>query len=462
MKGRLTAIQLEYVLDHLGHHAKLSEKLRHLIAYGEKEAPGAASICFPASEAALDLDRIIRIDDIPVLYPLADHAESFFDFKDQSLCFHHDLLKSIFHFISGYEELKNKARDQYDRFPYKESLQYKLGIINKPVVNYYMEIILKGLKQFCEINSIPFQRSSLLKGPILMLSHDIDYVEAYDFRETGFKFKQLLGLADSPFNFKGRFRQAFIALYHFLNPFSKHNPFWNFEKLMEWEAERDIHSSYYFLEKDGDYDNSRYKFHKKKIRLLMERLADRGHEIGIHGTMQSYDNPGAMNSTVDHLRAVSPQTVTGIRQHYLRFKPGATAQIQAKAGLAYDASLGFSEFDGFRNSYCWPFKFFDFQEQKIMDYWEIPLSFMDVTHFYHRKLDFAQSSEAIEKLTDEVVKFKGVFSLLWHNSFFNEAEFPGITRHYKGVLDHLQSRGLKGITGREILEQMRGVDPVRN
>ena len=75
-------------------------------------------------------------------------------------------------------------------------------------------------------------------------------------------------------------------------------------------------------------------------------------------TMQSWDNPPAMNRTLDHLRAVSPEAVTGIRQHYLRFKPGQTAQIQAEAGLVYDASLGFSEHDGFRNSYCWPFKFF--------------------------------------------------------------------------------------------------------
>jgi hypothetical protein len=80
---------------------------------------------------------------------------------------------------------------------------------------------------------------------------------------------------------------------------------------------------------------------------------------------------------------------------------------------------------------------------------------MDVTHFYHRRLNLDQSRAAIEKLTNEVVKFNGVFSLLWHNSFFNEAEFPGITKHYTGILDHLQSQGMKGITGMEILERMK-------
>jgi len=458
MKGRLTAIQLEYVLDHLGHHAELHEELRQMIRYGEQAVPDKPSIHFPASEAELDLEKVIRIDDIPVLYPLAGGSDSFFDFEGHCLCFHHDLLKSIFHLLSGYEEVKNGARDVYDRFPYSESLQFKLGIIDKPVVNYYMETILTGLRQFCEMNRIPFQSKSILKGPILMLSHDVDLIEAYDFKETGFKFKQLLGLADCPYNLRTRVREAFTALYHFLNPFSTHNPFWSFDSLMEWEEERGFLSSYYFLEKDGKYDNSLYLFHQKKIRNLIEDLSARGHEIGIHGTMQSFDNLTAMRRTVEHLKAVSPEPVTGIRQHYLRFRPGLTAKIQARAGLAYDASLGFAENDGFRNSYCWPFKFFDFQEQRAMDYWEIPLTFMDVSHFYHRKLDFEQSLEAIEKLSSEVLKFKGVFSLLWHNSFFYETEFPGITAHYIRLLDHFHSLGMEGITGKEIISRMKGDD----
>ncbi|MCP4311779.1 MAG: hypothetical protein GY790_10985, partial [Bacteroidetes bacterium] len=350
---------------------------------------------------------------------------------------------------------KNGTADQYGRFPYSESLQFKLGIIDKPVVNYYMEIILKGMGEFCEINRIPFRNKPIFNRPVLMLSHDIDFINAYSLKETAFKFKQLLGLADSPFNMQGKIRDAFTAMYHFLSPFSKKNPYWNFGKMMEWESERGFRSSYYFLEKDGKYDNSYYHFHQKKIRNLFNELSDKGHEIGIHGTMQSYDNQSDMTRTVEHLRAVSPQAVTGIRQHFLRFKPNHTAQIQAKAGLEYDASLGFAEHDGFRNSYCWPFKFFDFDNNRTMDHWEIPLTLMDVTHFYYRKLSFEQSEESIKKLLAEVVKFNGILSLLWHNSFFNEWEFPGITNHYTEILDLFKFQGMEGIPGKEIIKQMK-------
>ena len=455
MKSRLSAIQVEYVLVHLGHHAELSDQLRQLIRYGDKPAPGTPAVYFPASEKALDLEAVITIDEVPVLYPLANETTPFYTIKEGSLDFHHDLLKSIFHLLSGYEELKNEIRDEYGRFPYSESLAYKLGIIHKPVVNYYMEIILKALQEFCKKSGIPFKRRVIFEHPVLMLSHDVDLIDAYDFKETAYKFKQLLGLAESPYNFRGKAADAFTALYHFLNPFSRTNPFWSFNRLMEWEAERNIRSTYFFLEKDGKYDNSRYSFQEPRIRKLMAELAAQGHEIGIHGTMQSWDDPGALNSTLERLRAVSPDTVSGIRQHYLRFKPGLTASLQAKAGLLYDASLGFSEHDGFRFAYCWPHKFFDFKKQQILDLWEIPLTLMDVSHFYKRGLDMEQSREAVKVLSDEVVRFKGIFSLLWHNSFFNEREFPGITEHYTWILDHCRSQGMEGITGKEIVSRIR-------
>ncbi len=40
MKGRLTAIQLEYVLDHIGHHAELSDELKSSHPIRGESGPG--------------------------------------------------------------------------------------------------------------------------------------------------------------------------------------------------------------------------------------------------------------------------------------------------------------------------------------------------------------------------------------------------------------------------------------
>ena len=325
MKNRLSAIQVEFVLVHLGHHMELSDELKQLISYGEKPSPGSPAVYFPASDKELDLESVLTIEDIPVLYPLNRDSGTFYTLEEKCLCFHHDLLKSVFHLLSGYEEVKNGRRDAYGRFPYVESLQARLGIIQKPVVNYYMEIILDGLREFCEKGGIAFRRKEIFERPVLMLSHDVDLLDAYDFKETAYKFKQLAGLAESPYPFRGKAADAFTALYHFLNPFSETNPFWSFDRLMEWEAERKIHSTYYFLERDGKYDNSRYNFHEPRIRKLIKELSDRGHEIGIHGTMQSWDDPEALNSTLNRLEETAPTS------RYLRPASVALRSLRLKA-----------------------------------------------------------------------------------------------------------------------------------
>ena len=179
----------------------------------------------PASDRCLELEQVIYIEDLPVLYPVSENKDLFYSFQGDHLIFHHDLLKSTFHLLSGFEEVKNGALDQYGRFPYKESLQFKLGIIQKPVVNYYFRIILEGIEEFARINSIPFQPNPALKRPVLMVSHDIDRTCGYGFFETGFRFKQLFGLAESYLSRKEILKDASVSLFHFLNPFSGKDPY---------------------------------------------------------------------------------------------------------------------------------------------------------------------------------------------------------------------------------------------
>ena len=455
MKGWLTESQKQFVLEHLAHHVSSSKEILDSFSFGNGNLKKNTCIQFLTSEDPLDLARVVWIEEIPVLYPVPDQPSSFYTIRDGNLIFHHDLFKSIFHLLSGYEEIKNGSSDQYGRFPYNESIQFKLGIIGKPVVNYYFESLLKGIHEFAKVNSFHFQRNPVFKSPVLMISHDIDIINGYGFFETGFKVKQLLGLASTTMSKKDHFKDLIISLFHFLNPLSRKDPYWTFENLMKWEEERGFRGTYYFLEKEGGRnDNSRYRFHDKKFKRLFQDLTARGHEVGIHGTLQSATSQEYMDRTVSNLRKESPAPVVGIRQHFLKFDPRVTARHQEKAGLKYDASLGFAEHDGFRHSYCWPFRLFDFQNDCSMDLWEIPLTLMESTHFYYRKLDLESSRSAIEKLVAEVVKFNGVFSMLWHNNSFDEREIAGITDLYTGILDLCKENQMEGLTGQAIQEQM--------
>ena len=76
----------------------------------------------------------------------------------------------------------SRERDEYGRFPWEASIQYKLGITGIPVVNYYFEVILEAFEPLlCQINGLPIQQGER-EAPVLFLSHDVDRIKKYSFR----------------------------------------------------------------------------------------------------------------------------------------------------------------------------------------------------------------------------------------------------------------------------------------
>ena len=131
------------------------------------------------------------------------------------------------------------------------------------------------------------------------------------------------------------------------------------------------------------------------------------------------------------------------------------AVIHEKAGISYDSTLGFPEHEGFRNSYCFPFKLFDFQSDRMIDVWELPLNVMDVTLFHYRKLTKDEAYKSVEVILDEINRFNGLFTLLWHNDFFDEDRYPGISEFYANLLRMIKTYHPLSLSGKEISNRMK-------
>ncbi len=454
MKGVLNKQQIDYVFYHLGFVFEITNDLKNRIRFNSKPENDKNYILFKLSKEKLDVKNVLKINDIPVLFPLGT-SDKFYHFENNELIFDHDILKSAFYLLSGYQEWNSKDLDHYDRFPYENSIQKKLGIINKPVVNYYFEIIVNAISEFCNLNKIPFKRKKLSDKFIFLLSHDIDLIDNYNYYEVVSKLKQALGLSKPLYS---KLKSIKIFLYYFIrwiNPFNKENPYWSFNKLLMIEKGNGINATYFFLEKSHKHQDSYYTFNEPRIRKLIETLENNNAEIGLHGTIKSAESEGALKKTYENLQLVSNHKVEGVRQHTLKYKHPETLKIQEKVGIKYDTTLGFAAHEGFRNSYCLPFKLFDFNNNKIINIWEFPLIVMDGTLFGYRKLKFADATKSIGQLLNEVEKFNGVFTFLWHNSFFEEVIFPGITKFYEDTINQIMSRKPESITGRRLLNRLR-------
>lgn len=457
MKKILSSGKQKYIFSHLAHHAdltKLESKYFRMLTQDEKlqdeKMPG---VFFYLSENDFELSKVQFIDGLPILFPLSD-KKKWYHIEDKNLIFDHDILKSAFYLLSGYQETITIDCDSLGRYPFNQSIQHKLNITSKPIVNYYFDIIIRGLEEFCQINNIPFKRRSPFIKPVFFLSHDIDRITKYDFRETAYKILQLLGVKPGNYTQWQLLKLIPKYLLNFLFTTKNGDPYWNFSEMRKNEGKHNIRSTWYFLEKEGRNTNSRYKFTDHHIKNLIRFLQEEGCEVGLHGTVQSANDLSYLEKTYSNLQAVSKKQIIGIRQHMLSMQYPSTLQIQEQAGLKYDTTMAYADHEGFRNSYCFPFKPWDFENDRMMNIWEIPLTAMDGTLTLYRKLNFTDIILVIDNLIEEVSKFGGIFSLLWHNCHFDEVEFPGIKEFYNKLLNHIMNKDMQSLTGEEIYRKI--------
>ena len=211
---------------------------------------------------------------------------------------------------------------------------------------------------------------------------------------------------------------------------------------------------WYFLEKTSE-DNSRYHFNDPKIVELIGRIEKQGHEPGIHGTLESSHDASAMNGGVERLNFVTTRPISGIRQHFLKYSIRYTPMLHIDAGLSYDTTLGFAEEIGFRNSYAFPFRLYDFKANKGMDLWQLPLHVMDTTLLEYMSVPVDSILETVQALLNEVMRFNGVFSLLWHNSSLDEEEYKGVGAQYQLLLNHIMDAGFISHTGARMISRWK-------
>ena len=130
-----------------------------------------------------------------------------------------------------------------------------------------------------------------------------------------------------------------------------------------------------------------------------------------------------------------------------------TAINQDIIGFSYDSTLCYAAHEGFRNSYCHPFRLFDFENNKMLNHWEIPLLVMDGTLFGYRKLTFDDAESSVKDIFNEVEKFNGVFTILWHNSSLDDSILPGIDEFYFRLLSVIVKKNPEIVTGKNIADK---------
>ena len=207
-----------------------------------------------------DINKLIWKDwqeeQIPFFFDSGDNE--LITFSQDSAIINFDIIASTFFLLSGWQEYVIPERDQYDRFCFSDSIQKKLEITYKPVVNYYFDILKHAINKIYKANLCINLWEE--KDFAVFVSHDIDDCESAWKQASYWQLKHG--------NFITPFKLVIQKLF-------KEDAWFNFADIIEIEKNLKINSTFNFISDsrpDKNFDNGDYNISDKKFSLLFQLL----------------------------------------------------------------------------------------------------------------------------------------------------------------------------------------------
>lgn len=333
-----------------------------------------------------------------------------------------DPFAASFYLVSRYEEYLPFSADRFGRFPAKESLAYKEGFLDVPIVNIWAAKIKSLLIE--KYPELSFAKREFSYQP----TFDIDC--AFAFKKKGI-FRVLGGFFSSFMNkdfeqFKHRLRVVFK---------NEKDPFDTFDWILSLQKKYQLKPKFFFLVGDyGEYDKN-IPLTVNEFKYLVKSIADYA-EVGVHPSFASNTEPGKLKEEIHRLEEVLNREIKISRQHFLKLALPRTYQNLIEHDIFDDYTMGYASEIGFRASICSPFYFFDLDYEVQTRLKVHSFAFMDVTLNLYKKYSTEEALEAVQKVIQNVQDVNGTLISLWHNQNLSDL---GVWKGWKDLYEKMTS-----------------------
>jgi hypothetical protein len=333
------------------------------------------------------------------------------------------LLRAVADVAGTAIEQASDARDRYGRTPSAANPLVAAGVEREPVVSIASARLREAVVQAAGSRPVRV----LAPWPdghrwCAALTHDVDVVAAW----PAFAALRLVELVS-----KGQGRLAASVLAAAAGQ-AAGDPVWaGVQGVLDAEQRYGITSTWFMLcgtpgaatFRAGDLT---YRPESPAARRIMAAVGTGGHELGLHGSFATGDAAGAFGEQRERLRALSGAQAMGVRQHYLRMRPGVTQRWMAAAGFTYDATYGFPDRNAFRLGVVDVVPAWDAAAQRSLPLDEVPLMWMDRAQSKYQGIeDPGQWIADAMALADVCRRAEGLWVGLWHPNLTPALGFPG-------------------------------------
>lgn len=354
--------------------------------------PAAGDMFFEAegllSEKEIERKEIemIRGSDVPAFFPV----------KNKRSAMPFDLFAAAFYLVTRYEEYLPFVRDEYGRFQAKDSLAWKEGFLDKPVVNIWAEMLTEKIRE-------KWPRWSAGKKEFRFIP-TIDMNAAWMYKRKGF-FRTAAGLGEAMAG--SRFSEV-VARIRVISG-NMQDPFDTYAEQLAIHKELNLKTIYFILFADYDNNDRNIPVSNRHFKVLIKSLADYC-RIGIHTSFASLKSSEKLNLEFKRLSAVLNKDINMTRQHFHVLNMPVTYRQFVNMDVENDYSMGYAVTPGFRASICDPYQFYDldFEIETGMKIW--PYCIVDKALEYGYGFD-----SAFRPIIARVKSLNGTLITLWNN-----------------------------------------------
>ncbi len=359
-------------------------------------------------------DNEVWIKPVNLLFEgeIKPQPDNFFDWPDPSVhsskdggtSFSFDVFAASFYLITRYEEYLPHQKDMYGRFAHVNSLAFQHGFLNLPLVNLWLEELKRIIT-----NLFPFVQ---LTPPVFRFIPTYDIDIAYSYLHKGF-MRNAGGFLSQVL--KGKWVEAIERIQVLLR--KKNDPFDCYDWLNELHKQHGLQPIYFFLlaQKNVSYDKNILPENPAMMQLIKAHSAK--YELSIHPSWQSGDDEEILKNEINLLRKMTGSNTDKSRQHYIRMTLPKTYQKLIQQGITDEYSMGYGSINGFRASYCLPYKWYDLSQEKTTSLTIHPFCYMDANSFYEQHLTAAQAVDEMKHYFKIVKQVNGELITIWHNHF---------------------------------------------
>ena len=362
-----------------------------------------------------------RINDIEISIQKWEEVPCFFPAGTKS-AIPFDIFAASFYLVSRYEEYIPHVKDELERFPAEESVAFKNGFLEKPVIDIWAYKLRSALENYfpnCDFVSRKYQyKSTFVVNQAFIYKHK-GFVRSIGGIVTDLVSLDLLAVIE-----------RILVLIKV-----KKDPYDTYNEIIEIQKKHKIETFFFFLIANYTTYDTNISITKNSYRLLIKSISDYV-TVGLNASSFTMKDEDLLKKELIKMESIINTPVLKTRQHLLRIDFPETYQNLIDLEVAEDYSMRYSNYLGFRASTCTPFYFYDLDFEIQTPLKIIPISVTDLALQNGLHLSPRQALVKVKELYEEVKKVDGTFVSAFHNELLSNYDaWRGWHHFYEEMLE---------------------------